>query len=110
MPDLTDEISSAPVGPFFRFPNKSVGMAALRSAGLLSVNEDGHEVFIAASHSHCLDVLGTITRGGSYDAETGEVLEPPIVLDGWHVNYVGPLPESWEQYAVFPKQPARVWA
>jgi hypothetical protein len=109
MPDLTDEISFAPVGPFFRFPNESVGMAALRIAGLLSVNEDGQEVFITASHSHCLDVLGTITRGGEWDDEGNEIT-PPTTLDGWHVNYQGELPEGWEQYAVEPKQPVRVWS
>ena len=90
----------------FRWPDEATGMAALATAGLLS--EDGTPIF--ASHTHSLDILGTITRGGSYDAETGEVLEPPTVLDGWHLNYLGPLPDGWEQYAVFPKQPTRVWA
>ena len=29
--------------------------------------------------------------------ETGDVISPPAILDGW------------EQYAVFPNQPTRVW-
>jgi hypothetical protein len=37
------------------------------------------------------------------------VITPPEVLDGWHVNYVGEVPEGWEQYAVSPEQPVRVF-
>jgi len=32
------------------------------------------------------------------------------VLDGWHVNYRGELPDGWDAYAVWPEQPVRVWA
>jgi hypothetical protein len=91
---------------FLRFPNEATGMAALEAAGLLT--EDG--LPITASHTHALDCIGTITRGGEYDPETGEVLVPPTVLDGWHCNYVGELPDGWEQYVVSPEQPVRVFA
>jgi hypothetical protein len=91
---------------YIRFPDAVTGMKALDDAGLL--NEDGS--FITASHEHSLDVIGVITRGGEYDPETGEVITPPTVLDGWHLNYQGPLPEGWEQYAVTPANPVRVWA
>jgi hypothetical protein len=93
-------------GPFFRFPDEATGMAALEAAGLLT--EDGDP--ITASHTHALDVVGLIFRGGEYDPETGEVLVLPTLLDGWHVNYVGNLPEGWEEYAVQPAHPVRVWA
>jgi hypothetical protein len=56
----------------FRFPDEATGMAALEAAGLL--NEDGE--FITASHTHSLDVIGTITRGGEWDDE-GNVITPP---------------------------------
>jgi hypothetical protein len=103
---MTDELlTPPPIGPFFRFPDEATGMAALRDAGLL--NEDGE--FITASHQHALDVIGTITRGGEWDDE-GSVVVPPTALPGWHVNYLGSLPEGWEQYAVEPQQPVRVWA
>jgi hypothetical protein len=101
---MTDTLTTtAPT--MFRFPDWEAGMVALDDAGLL--NEDGS--FITASHTHALDVIGTITRGGEWD-ETGTVITPPTVLDGWHVNYVGNLPDGWDEYAVFPEQPARVWA
>ena len=105
----TIETVPMPIGPFFRFPDEATGMAALTAAGLRFMDEDGNQQFITASHQHSLDVIGTITRGGEWDDE-GNVVVPPTTLDGWHINYVGELPEGWEQFAVYPQQPVRVWA
>jgi hypothetical protein len=74
---------------FIRFPDAETGMKALDDAGLL----DGDLQFITASHDHALDVIGTIPD-----------------LNGWHVNYIGSLPEGWEEFAVTPEQPVRVFA
>jgi len=90
---------------YIRFPDAVTGMKALDDAGLL--DEDGAPV--TASHTHALDVVGVITRGGEWD-EDGTVITPPETLPGWHVNYVGELPEGWEEYAVYPQNPVRVWA
>jgi hypothetical protein len=95
---------------YLRFPDESTGMAALDAAGLTTTNEDGDTVVLTASHAHALDVVGVISIGGEYDPETGEVLTPPTVLDGWHVNFVGELPEGWDQYVVAPGHPVRVFA
>jgi len=105
---MTEELLTPlpPSGPFFRFPDEATGMAALEAAGLLT--EDGDP--ITASHTHALDVVGAISRGGEYDPETGEVLVPPTVLDGWHCNLAGDLPDGWEEYVVRPEQPVRVFA
>ena len=92
-------------GPFFRFADAAVGMAALDDAGLL--DDDLNP--ITASHNHALDVIGSITIGGEWD-EDGNVVTEPTVLDGWHVNYQGEVPDEWLQYAVSPEQPVRVWA
>ncbi len=81
-------------------------MAALDAAGLLDA--DGH--FLTASHTHALDVIGPIYRGGTYDPDTGEVITPPVLLEGWHVNYIGDLPDGWDAYVVTPEQPVRVFA
>jgi hypothetical protein len=104
---MTDQVITTlvPNGPFFRFPDKATGMAALDAAGLLT--EDGNP--ITASHTHALDVIGTIFIGGEYDDE-GEVITPPTLLDGWHINYIGELPDGWDAYVVSPKQPVRAWA
>jgi hypothetical protein len=90
---------------YIRFPDAETGMKALDDAGLL----DGDLQFITASHTHALDVIGQITRGGEWDEE-GNIITPPEVLDGWHVNYVGELPEEWEEFVVEPENPVRVWA
>jgi hypothetical protein len=94
---------------YLRFPDESTGMTALDAAGLTTTNEDGDTVVLTASHTHALDVIGPISKGGTYDPDTGEVITPPVLLSGWHVNYMGELPEGWAEYAVSPEQPARVW-
>jgi hypothetical protein len=91
---------------YLRFPDEATGMAALTEAGFT----DADGTVLTASHTHALDVVGVITIGGEYDPESGDVLMPPTVLDGWHVNYIGELPEGWADYAVSPEQPVRVFA
>jgi hypothetical protein len=88
---------------YLRFPDEATAKTVL--ADYLA--ED--DTWITASHSHALDVIGFISIGGEYDPETGDVLAPPTVLDGWHVNYTGELPEVWDAYTVSPKQPVRMW-
>jgi hypothetical protein len=90
---------------FIRFPDADTGMKALDDAGLL----DGDLQFITASHNHALDVIGTITRSGEWD-EDGNVITAPTVLDGWHINYIGELPDGWEEFVVTPANPVRIWA
>lgn len=74
---------------YIRFPDAVIGMKALDDAGLL----DDDLGFITATHSHALDVIGVISE-----------------LDGWHVNYIGELPEGWEEFVVTPVEPVRVFA
>jgi hypothetical protein len=85
-------------------------MAALDAAGLTTTNEDGDTVVLTASHTHALDCVGHIYRGGTYDPDTGEVITPPTLLSGWHINYVGDLPNGWDAYLVEPKHPSRIFA
>ncbi len=106
---MTDEILTPPTPTMFRFPDEATGMAALETAGLLNEDEDGNKRPILASHHHALSVIGTIQRGGEWDEEGNEITAP-TVLDGWHVNFQGEVPEDWEQYAVYPESPVRVWA
>ena len=92
---------------FLRFPDEATGLAALEAAGLLN-SETAFP--ITASLTHALDVIGPISRGGLWNSETGEVITSPTLLDGWHVNYIGELPDGWEEFLVTPESPARVWA
>ena len=91
---------------FLRFPDETTGLAALDAAGLLDA--DGNP--LTASHTHALDVIGPISIGGTHDPDTGEVLTPPTLLKGWHVNYSGELPEGWDEFLVSPVAPCRVFA
>ena len=107
---MEDEILTPPQPTMFRFPDEATGMAALDAAGLIAADEDGNKRPITASHHHALDIVATISKGGEWDPETGEAITPPTVLDGWHVNYLGVVPDGWEQYAVWPRNPSRQWA
>jgi hypothetical protein len=90
---------------FLRFPDESAWTAAATEAGFLI-----DDTLTAYTHGHAIDVVGTITRGGEYDPETGDVIVAPTVLDGWHVNFAGVLPDGWDEFVVTPAAPYRVFA
>jgi hypothetical protein len=96
---------------FLRFPDADAWTAAATEAGLYSEpDEDGNTTLAAYTHDRAIDVVGTITRGGEYDPETGAVIVAPTVLAGFHVNYSGVLPETWAEFLVEPAAPYRVFA
>ena len=90
---------------FLRFPDEETWTAAASEAGLMV-----DDTLAAYTHDHAIDVVGTITRGGEYDPETGDVIVAPTVLAGFHVNYSGDLPDAWAEFAVEPAAPYRVFA
>lgn len=85
-------------------------MSELRKHGFTQIDENDQEKIITASHQWAIDCIGPIYQGGIYDPETGEVITPPVLLNGWHVNYIGELPDGWDAYVVTPEQPVRVFA
>ena len=90
---------------FLRFPDADAWLTAATDAGFMA-----DDTLVAYRHDHAIDVVGTITRGGEYNPETGDVIVAPTVLAGWHVNYSGDLPSKWEEFLVAPEQPYRVFA
>ena len=88
-----------------RFPDESTWLTAATDAGFIV-----DDALAAYTHDHAIDVVGTITRGGEYDPETGAVIVAPTVLAGFHVNYSGDLPETWAEFVVEPAAPYRVFA
>lgn len=88
----------------YKFPTEEAFLDLAAAEGL--VNEEG--TLITASHTHSIDVIGTIYEGGTYD-DQGEVITPPVALDGWHVNTMGLAPEAWDAYLVVVNSPARVF-
>ena len=73
---------------YLRFPDESAWTAAATEAGFIT-----DDTFTAYTHDRAIDVVGTIPE-----------------LDGWHVNFAGELPDGWEEFAVSPENPVRVWA
>jgi hypothetical protein len=90
---------------FLRFPDKQSWITAASEAGFMA-----DDTLVAYTHDRAIDVVGTITRGGEYNPETGAVIVAPTVLAGFHVNYSGVLPTGWEEFLVEPEQPYRVFA
>lgn len=92
----------------YRFPDESTFLALAAAEGLIATNEDGIETLITSSHTHSIDVIGTIYEGGTYD-EQGEVITPPVALDGFHVNTMALAPEAWDSYLVVVNSPVRIF-
>ena len=90
---------------FLRFPDKSAWLTAAAEAGFIV-----DDTLVAYTHDRAIDVVGTITRGGEWDPETGDVIVAPTVLAGFHVNYSGTLPDAWVEFLVEPAAPYRVFA
>ena len=90
---------------FLRFPDADAWTAAASEAGFMA-----DDTLAAYTHDRAIDVVGTITRGGEYDPETGDVIVAPTVLAGFHVNFAGVLPETWAEFVVEPAAPYRVFA
>mgnify|MGYP001163513593 FL=1 len=115
-----EELEFVPTpGPFFKFADEAEWLTAARAAGFIidvPVYDDNgestgatEEKLNAYTANHAIDVMGTITIGGEWDDEGNEIVAP-TVLPGWHVNYLGNLPEGWESYEVTPSSPSRIFA
>jgi hypothetical protein len=89
----------------FRFPDRDTFRALADAEGLLT--EDGE--LIACGHIHAIDEVGIISRGGEWDPETGEVIVPPTIINGWHVNFLGDPPPAWDAFLVVVNHPSRVF-
>lgn len=94
----------------YRFPDRDTFRALAAAEGLVVTDEDGAERLITDSHTYALVEVGIITVGGSYDPETGDVLELPTVLEGFHVNSLNLAPEAWDEYLVIVNHPRNVFA
>jgi hypothetical protein len=90
----------------YRFTTRAKFRSLAAAEGLLTEDNE----LITASHTFALKEVGIISKGGEYDPETGEVITPPTVLAGWHVNTTGDLaPEEWDRYLVVVNHPTHVF-
>ena len=113
---MSEEIIKTPPvpGPYFRFTDEAAWVTAAKAAGfyVTVTDEEGveSEVLQAYTASRAIDVIGTLYNDdGVYDEE-GEEVSAPTAMTGFHVNYLGTLPQGWGQYEVTPEQPKRVFA
>ena len=112
---MTEELLETPAspGPFFRFADEASWLTAARTAGFMTTVTDDEgaerEQLQAYTHSHAIDVIGIITIGGEWDEDGAEIVAP-TTLDGFHINCVGDLPDSWGTLEVKPENPYRVFA
>ena len=109
---MTEEIIETPVpGPYFRFTDETAWVTAAKAAGFyVTDSETESEVLQAYTAERAIDVIGTLYNDdGVYDEE-GDEVSAPTAMTGFHVNYLGDLPEGWGVYEVTPEQPKRVFA
>ena len=74
---------------YLKFSTEQEAFQAFQEAGYTSQDEEGRELVISATHDYCVDLVGTIYRGGKWDMnEQGEMItiEEPVKLDGYHAN------------------------
>jgi hypothetical protein len=100
------------VTSYLRFPDETTFCSAALVAGFYSEPEgDNPGGYIQYSHDHAMDIVGILYNDDAIaDPETGEIITPVSPVEGWHVNFIGTLPEGWEQYLVVPRNPRRKFA
>ena len=109
---MTEEIIETPApGPYFRFTDEAAWVTAAKAAGFYVTNaETETEDLLAYTADRAIDVIGTLYNDDAVYDEEGEEVTAPTPMDGWHVNYLGDLPEGWETYEVYPEPPKRIFA
>jgi 5-deoxy-D-glucuronate isomerase len=113
---MTEQLLETPPvpGPFFRFTDEAAWITAAKAAGFYTTvtDEEGveSEVLQAYTADHAIDVIGTLYNDDAVYDDDGEVITPATAMAGFHVNYLGSLPDGWEQYEVTPEQPNRKFA
>lgn len=97
---------------YLKFPDEATAASVLSQ--FRGPDQDDNEVWITASHSHALDVVGTIYKPTGVMLPSAEPGMPEIPemapIPGFHVNFIGALPGEAAPYVVEPANPARVFA
>ena len=79
----------------------------------LSDYYDDEDNFLSGNHEYTFDIVGLIYRATEETETDEEGNEYPVMeaIEGWHVNYLGDLPEALVSYELEePSNPARVFA
>lgn len=101
---------------FLKFPDEATFLAKAEEAGLTYTDDEENSHVSTGSHEYSLDIVGVIYNDdGVYetDPETADltVISEPTTVDGYHINMVGDVPESFDEYIIDPPNtPARIFA
>ena len=79
----------------------------------LSDYYDDEDNFLSGNHEYTFDIVGLIYKATEETETDEEGNEYPVMeaIKGWHVNYLGDLPEALVSYELEePSTPARVFA
>ena len=96
----------------YAFPDRETFLASCGSLGWLSEpsKEAPEASLIAYTSTRAIDEIGPVeTVPGTYDEEGFELIAPEYD-NRHHINYVGDVVESWEQYRCYPSSPSRRFA
>lgn len=89
---------------YLRFPDEVAFLATLPA----EFEQQGETGSPLPAGVEAISIVGTISEGGQWD-EAGNVITPPTMLPGWHVNMLGAVPAEWAAYVVTPTTPVRVF-
>jgi hypothetical protein len=91
---------------FLRFPDEATFIALL-PAHFERAGETGSPLPQGIT---AISIIGSIYTGGAWDSD-GNVVTPPTLVPGFHVNALGELPAEWASYALTPApgSPVRVF-
>jgi hypothetical protein len=90
---------------FLKFPDEQTGKDLLIQAGFTYNDPEFGFQYITATHDYALDVVGTVYR------QNATVPYNFVAVDGWHVNYIGTLPDILIPYQIpTPNTPFRIFA
>jgi hypothetical protein len=105
---------------YLRFSDQATWKAAAKAAGFRvkssapnAPNGDTVEAqwtWLYYTHDWSIDDVGILYNNDMVVDADGQVISPPTAMEGWHVNFIGTLPDGWDQYLVNPRNPRRVFA
>jgi hypothetical protein len=91
---------------FLRFPDADTFFSSL-AEGYAS---NGETITPLPDGVTALSLIGVMSNPAVLDPATGNILTPATLIDGFHVNILGVVPASWQQYVIpTPVTPWRIF-
>jgi hypothetical protein len=93
----------------YQFPNRATWRQLAIQTGL-AARVNG-EFQLLSGHGIAIDEVGSVvTVDAVVDAATGNVITPPVLAPGFHVNLIHPdPPEELDSYLIMVNSPSRIF-